>query len=141
MLAPIAWRTPPRHYGPWESVVSLLTEGLVNRGFDVTLFATADSQTAGKLHAVYRLGIALHDLSDPSKILGVANEWVLQPEDPWEITGYVHNVVFTCGAVAEDDGFIKIYWGGADTVMCVGTAQINDLANLCLQKKRPAVNA
>ena len=91
--------------------------------------------------AVYRLGIALHDLSDPSKILGVADDWILQPEDPWEITGYVHNVVFTCGAVAEDDGFIKIYWGGADTVMCVGTAQINDLANLCLQKKRPAVNA
>lgn len=52
MLSPIAWRTPPRHYGPWESVVSLLTEGLVKRGFDVTLFATGDSVTAGKLHAV-----------------------------------------------------------------------------------------
>jgi len=52
MLSPIAWRTPPRHYGPWEQVVSLLTEGLVKRGVDVTLFATADSQTAGKLHAV-----------------------------------------------------------------------------------------
>ena len=52
MLAPIAWRTPPRHYGPWESVTSLLTEGLVARGFDVTLFATADSSTAGRLHSV-----------------------------------------------------------------------------------------
>jgi len=52
MLSPIAWRTPPRHYGPWERVVSLLTEGLVSRGIDVTLFATADSQTKGKLHAV-----------------------------------------------------------------------------------------
>jgi glycosyltransferase involved in cell wall biosynthesis len=52
MLSPIAWRTPPRHYGPWESVVSLLTEGLVARGFDVTLFATGDSHTSGKLHAV-----------------------------------------------------------------------------------------
>ena len=52
MLSPIAWRTPPRHYGPWESVVSLLTEGLVSRGHDVTLFATGDSQTNGKLHAV-----------------------------------------------------------------------------------------
>ncbi len=52
MLAPIAWRTPPRHYGPWESVASLLTEGLVARGHDVTLFATADSQTSGRLHAV-----------------------------------------------------------------------------------------
>ena len=52
MLAPIAWRTPPRHYGPWESVASLLTEGLVSRGHDVTLFATADSQTSGRLHAI-----------------------------------------------------------------------------------------
>jgi hypothetical protein len=52
MLSPIAWRTPPRHYGPWENVASLLTEGLVSRGHDVTLFATADSQTSGRLHAV-----------------------------------------------------------------------------------------
>ncbi|MEE4262377.1 MAG: glycosyltransferase family 4 protein [Desulfobacteraceae bacterium] len=52
MLSPIAWRTPPRHYGPWENVASLLTEGLVSHGHDVTLFATADSQTSGTLQAV-----------------------------------------------------------------------------------------
>jgi len=52
MLAPISWRTPPRHYGPWELVTSLLTEALVARGVDVTLFATKDSQTAGKLAGV-----------------------------------------------------------------------------------------
>ncbi|SEN44035.1 Glycosyltransferase involved in cell wall bisynthesis [Sphingomonas gellani] len=52
MLAPISWRTPPRHYGPWELVTSLLTEALVARGVDVTLFATADSRTAGTLSAV-----------------------------------------------------------------------------------------
>ncbi|MBV8172777.1 MAG: glycosyltransferase family 4 protein [Candidatus Eremiobacteraeota bacterium] len=52
MLAPVAWRVPPRHYGPWEYVVSLLTEGLVERGHDVTLFATADSITSAKLDAV-----------------------------------------------------------------------------------------
>ena len=52
MLAPIAWRTPPLGYGPWERVVSLLTEGLAVRGIDVTLFATADSVTRAKLHAV-----------------------------------------------------------------------------------------
>ena len=52
MLSPIAWRTPPRHYGPWEKVASLITEGLVTRGHDVTLFATADSQTGGTLRAV-----------------------------------------------------------------------------------------
>jgi hypothetical protein len=52
MLGPISWRTPPRHYGPWELVTSLLTEALVARGVDVTLFATADSETAGTLAAV-----------------------------------------------------------------------------------------
>ena len=52
MLAPISWRTPPRHYGPWELVTSLLTEALVARGVDVTLFATMDSITAGRLAGV-----------------------------------------------------------------------------------------
>jgi len=52
MLAPISWRTPPRHYGPWEWVVSMLTEGLVSRGVDVTLYATADSVTGARLRAV-----------------------------------------------------------------------------------------
>jgi glycosyltransferase involved in cell wall biosynthesis len=52
MLAPISWRVPPRHYGPWERVVSLLTEGLVERGIEVTLFATADSITRARLMSV-----------------------------------------------------------------------------------------
>ena len=52
VLSPVSWRTPPRHYGPWEAVVSLLTEELVDMGLDVTLFATGDSQTSGKLVAV-----------------------------------------------------------------------------------------
>jgi predicted GH43/DUF377 family glycosyl hydrolase len=89
--------------------------------------------------SVYRLGVALHDLNDPAKILGVADDWIVSPEDPWELLGYVHNVVFTCGAIAEDDGSVKIYWGGADTVMCAGTANIDELVDLCLTKSRPAL--
>jgi glycosyltransferase involved in cell wall biosynthesis len=65
MLSPIAWRTPPRHYGPWESVVSLLTEGLVSRGIDVTLFATADSETSGRLHATCERGYEEDRSMDP----------------------------------------------------------------------------
>lgn len=88
--------------------------------------------------AVYRLGVALHSLQDPSVIRGVSDTWILQPEDPWEVTGYVHNVVFTCGAIAEADGTVKIYWGGADTVMCVGEADVADLVALCLVNSRAA---
>ena len=56
VLAPISWRTPPRHYGPWELFASLLTEGLVERGHDVTLFATGDSRTAARLSSVVPRG-------------------------------------------------------------------------------------
>lgn len=52
LISPIAWRTPPIHYGPWENIASLLCEGLVKRGIDVTLFATKDSKTSGKLCAI-----------------------------------------------------------------------------------------
>jgi len=89
--------------------------------------------------SVYRLGVALHDLEDPSKILAVGDEWILQPEESYELTGYVHNVVFTCGAVPEEDGSIKIYWGGADQVMCVGIADVESLVDHCLSSPRKAV--
>lgn len=52
ILGPIAWRTPPKHYGPWEQVVWTLAEGLVQRGVDVTLFATGDSITSARLRWV-----------------------------------------------------------------------------------------
>jgi len=61
-LAPISWRVPPRHYGPWEQFASLLTEGLVARGVEVTLFATADSITSARLRAVAPTGYS----EDPS---------------------------------------------------------------------------
>ncbi|MCD6557162.1 MAG: glycoside hydrolase family 130 protein [Bacteroidales bacterium] len=86
--------------------------------------------------SVYRLGVALHDLNNPSKIIAVGDDWILQPEEVYEITGYVHNVVFCCAAVPEDDGSIKIYWGGADKVICVGTSNIENLVDFCLNNPR-----
>ncbi|PRY55251.1 glycosyltransferase involved in cell wall biosynthesis [Arcticibacter pallidicorallinus] len=56
VLAPVAWRTPPRHYGPWEQVSSNIAEGLLKEGFDVTLFATGDSLTDGSLEWVTERG-------------------------------------------------------------------------------------
>jgi predicted GH43/DUF377 family glycosyl hydrolase len=54
------------------------------------------------------------------------------------VTGYVHNVVFSCGAVLEPDQTVKIYWGAADTVMCVGEANLSDLVAQCIDESRPA---
>jgi len=86
---------------------------------------------------VYRLGVALHKLDNPAETIGIADPWILQPEDPWEVSGYVPNVVFTCAAVPEPNGTLKIYWGAADTVMCAGTVKIEALIRLCLEHPRP----
>lgn len=56
ILSPVAWRTPPRHYGPWEQMASNITEGLVASGMDVTLFATGDSITTATLDSVISSG-------------------------------------------------------------------------------------
>jgi glycosyltransferase involved in cell wall biosynthesis len=65
VLAPIAWRVPPRHYGPWELFASLLTEGLVARGHDVTLFASGDSLTSARLCSVVASGWSEDETIDP----------------------------------------------------------------------------
>src|ERR1700726_511353 len=65
ILSPIAWRTPPRQYGAWETVASNITEGLVARGWDVTLFASRDSVTRARLHAVVDKGYEEDPAVDP----------------------------------------------------------------------------
>jgi glycosyltransferase involved in cell wall biosynthesis len=65
MLAPISWRVPPRHYGPWEQFASLVTEGLVERGAEVTLFASADSVTAARLVGTAPTGYSEDPTLDP----------------------------------------------------------------------------
>lgn len=65
ILGPISWRTPPRQYGAWETVVTNLTEGLAQRGYDVTLFATADSITQASLIAVAPRAFSEDETLDP----------------------------------------------------------------------------
>jgi glycosyltransferase involved in cell wall biosynthesis len=65
ILAPVAWRTPPRQYGAWETVAGNITEGLAARGWDVTLFATRDSITKASLHAVVDKGYEEDSSVDP----------------------------------------------------------------------------
>ncbi len=65
VLSPVAWRTPLRRYGAWETVASNIAEGLVARGWDVTLFATKDSITHAQLHAVVDKGHEEDPAADP----------------------------------------------------------------------------
>ncbi len=68
VLSPVAWRTPPEHYGPWEQMASNLTEELIKLGVEVTLFATGDSITGGTLNAVIDKGYE-YDRNQDAKVV------------------------------------------------------------------------
>jgi glycosyltransferase involved in cell wall biosynthesis len=88
VLAPLSWRVPPRHYGPWELFASLLTEGLVARGHVVTLFASGDSVTSASLRSVVPAGWSEDPTQDPkvSECLHIAR--VFEAADEFDI---IHN--------------------------------------------------
>jgi len=107
LLSPIAWRTPPTHYGPWENIASLLCEGLVKKGIDVTLFATKNSITSGKLSAVCEYGYEEDKTIEPkaweclhiSEVFERANEFDLIHNNfdflPLSYSGLVKTPVLT----------------------------------------------
>jgi predicted GH43/DUF377 family glycosyl hydrolase len=82
-------------------------------------------------HYVYSLGVALHDLENPARVVAMCKEAILHPEMEYELMGQTPSVVFTSGAVVEDDGQVKIYYGAADTVQCVATTTVERLLYAC----------
>jgi predicted GH43/DUF377 family glycosyl hydrolase len=77
---------------------------------------------------LYRLGLALLDLEDPSKVLRRSDEWIFAPETPYERQGDVGGVVFPCGWILDKpSGVIRLYYGGADTCLALATARLDDL--------------
>ncbi len=77
---------------------------------------------------LYRLGLALLDLENPSKVLRRSDDWIFAPEEPYERQGDVNGVVFPCGWVSDKaSGEIRIYYGGADSCIALATAQVTEL--------------
>jgi len=81
----------------------------------------------------YYLGVMLLDLNDPSKVLYAPREFILAPEELYERVGQTPNVVFTSGAVEMPDGTLNVYYGGADTCMCLATTTVDELVEYCLK--------
>ncbi|MHC4874151.1 MAG: glycoside hydrolase family 130 protein, partial [Planctomycetota bacterium] len=89
-----------------------------------------------KWQKYYYAGIMLLDLDDPSKVVGYSKQPLLAPEAEYEISGGIrNNVIFPGGMILEDSGEVKIYYGAADTVECLATADVDDLLRLCVDKK------
>lgn len=78
--------------------------------------------------SIYRLGLALLDRDDPARVLVRGNEWVFGPETPYERTGDVPDVIFPCGWILLDDGdTLRLYYGAADSTICVASASLAQL--------------
>lgn len=77
-----------------------------------------------KLH--YRLGLALIDIKNPEKVIWRSKKPLFEPEEEYELKGVIPNVVYSCGAVIIGDTLF-LYYGGADTVICVATATLNQV--------------
>lgn len=82
---------------------------------------------------IYRIGAMLLELESPEKVIGYTPHFIFGPETEYERIGDVPNVVFPCGAIVEDDGMIKMYYGAADTCIAVAEAYIEDIIKLCIR--------
>jgi len=87
---------------------------------------------------IYRAGTVLLDLEDPSKIVARCTVPLLSPREDYERIGDVGNVVFACGAIVEPTGEVKMYYGAADTCVCVATASLDEIISCTLDHGRRA---
>ena len=84
---------------------------------------------------IYRAGIALLDLENPCRVIGMCDKPIISPTLPFETEeGYRTHVIFPGGMIAEPDGEVKIYYGAADSVECLAVSNVDDLVALCLDK-------
>jgi predicted GH43/DUF377 family glycosyl hydrolase len=91
--------------------------------------------------SVYRLGLALLDRADPTRVIARGNEWIFGPHASYERQGDVSDVVFPCGWILrDDDDTLDLYYGAADSVVCLATASLQDLLDHVLRHPCPDVD-
>ena len=117
---------PAREGGWWDAnKVGLCGPPLLTDGGWLVLYHGVRVTAAG---AIYRLGFALLDAEHPQQVLARSSEWVFGPDAPYERAGDVSDVVFPCGWTLDDDGdLLRIYYGAADTSICLATASLREV--------------
>jgi predicted GH43/DUF377 family glycosyl hydrolase len=126
-----SWSAPeqvlqPRRGAWWDSLrIGIGPPPLQTENGWLVIYHGVKQTVAG---AIYRVGLALVDLDEPTRVLGRATEWVLGPEAPYERQGDVPNTIFPCGLVHDEgSGEVRLYYGAADTSICLATADIDEL--------------
>jgi predicted GH43/DUF377 family glycosyl hydrolase len=99
----------------------------IDEGWLLIYYGEKDT-SAGPL---VRLGAAVLDRDDPARVVSRSNIPILSPRDRYERIGDVPNVVFSCGAILEADGTVKVYYGASEGCICLGTAGLDDILRIC----------
>lgn len=131
-----SWSSPeavmqPRDGAWWDSLRIGIGPPLLRTEHGWLLIYHGAKQTVAG--AIYRLGLALLDLDEPTHVLRRTDDWVMSPHAPYERQGDVPNALFPCGVVHdEDSGELRLYYGAADTSICVATAAFDDVVETVL---------
>ncbi|HUS92769.1 MAG TPA: glycoside hydrolase family 130 protein [Phycisphaerae bacterium] len=126
----LAFRPRPRYWDSYRigaSAPPILTD----QGW-LEIYHGVKMTSAGP---IYRIGTAMLDRDNPARVIGRCLAPVLSPREEYERIGDVGNVVFACGAIVEDDGEVKVYYGAADTSICVATARIEEIIESSLEER------
>jgi beta-1,2-mannobiose phosphorylase / 1,2-beta-oligomannan phosphorylase len=132
----VSWSAPeqvlqPRDGAWWDSLrIGLGPPPLRTEHGWLVIYHGVKETVAGE---IYRVGLSLVDLDEPTRVLRRLDDWVLAPLAPYERTGDVPNVVFPCGLLHDpEDGEVRLYYGAADSSICVATARLDDLLDAVL---------
>jgi predicted GH43/DUF377 family glycosyl hydrolase len=129
-----SWSAPeqvlqPRYGSWWDSLrIGIGPPPLRTEHGWLVIYHGVKETVAGSL---YRIGLALTALDNPARVLHRAPEWVLSPSEPYERSGDIPNAVFPCGLVHDvASGELRLYYGAADTTVCLATAQLDDVLDV-----------
>ncbi len=127
----LTWGLPepvmqPRSGAWWDSLRIGIGPPLVKTAHGWLLVYHGVKETVAG--AIYRFGLALLDLDDPTRVISRGANWILGPLELYERTGDVPNAIFPCGLIHDETtGEVRLYYGAADTSICLATAQLDDL--------------
>jgi predicted GH43/DUF377 family glycosyl hydrolase len=133
----VSWSPPemvlePRDGAWWDSLRIGIGPPLLKTEHGWLLIYHGVKETVGG--AIYRLGLALLDLEEPTRVLRRAPEWIFAPQAPYERQGDVGNAVFPCGVLHDTaSGELRLYYGAADTSICLATARLDELLDAVLR--------
>jgi predicted GH43/DUF377 family glycosyl hydrolase len=135
----VSWSPPevvlrPRDGAWWDSLRIGIGPPLLKTEHGWLLIYHGVKETVGG--GIYRVGLALLDLEDPTRVLRRAPEWIFGPQAAYERQGDVVNALFPCGLLHDSSsGELRLYYGAADTSICLATARLDELLETVLAAK------